>query len=922
MAPGWELLRFDAPLWALAVPFIVLSGWLWPALGVFRPWRLAAWLLAVLALSKPRILERSGDLDLWVLLDCSDSAAAETAAGREEWLALLAKAPGRRPGDRIRLLEFAGDIRVTEPGDPGRFEGSATETRLRLAIEHALSAADPSRAARLLVFTDGQPTDSLESVEALLKRRRVPLDLRLLPGPPPDDWSVTSLRLPPRAGEKEFVVAEITAAGPSGASREFEVFRNGQRIGSGVLTARRGEARASLLLPPPGPGAARYEVRLSVSGDPRPKNNQAVSWVAGGGGASVLLVSPWADDPVAAALSSAGVAVRHQRDPAALGPGDLAGACAVLIHGFGAGRLNPEFLRGLDFHVRQLGRGLAMFGGRESFGSGGYFESALDPLLPVSMELKKEHRKLALSMAILLDRSGSMAMTTADGSVKMHLANRGAARAIDLLGPSDAVAVFAVDSAAHRVFPLRQIGSQSARIQGLVRRIESGGGGIFVYEALSAGWREIKDAPGRKHLLLFSDAADSEEPGDYIRLLAEMRAANATVSVIGLGTERDPDAELLKDIAARGGGRIFFTNDAAELPSLFAQETVAVARSTFLEEPAPAAPRGGWAEISQAALEWPAAVDGYNLCYTRPGASVSLESRDEYNAPLVAHWRRGLGRVAAVTFPLAGGFSDSARSWPSLQRFCSALVAWLAGSAQPPGAAVRLRADGGELLVEFSHDDTWFARAAAAPPRLVYQSSSAPGASERAWDFAEPGRFEARIPFGAAEWVRGAVVVGEEAIDFGPVSPGVNPEWSGNPSARARLRDLSAASGGRLLDDLGTVWQAPREPGCRALGPPLLAAFLAVWLAGALVERAGWRLRMPFARPPAARPGAEAAHAAARNAPRPRGQASAMPQPRPRERRRGSASPKEPTASAETAPAPPEAAARRREIFAKAKRRL
>ena len=49
--------------------------------------------------------------------------------------------------------------------------------------------------------------------------------------------------------------------------------------------------------------------------------------------------------------------------------------------------------------------------------------------------------------------------------------------------------------------------------------------------------------------------ADAEEPGSYRKLLEHCTAAGISVSVVGLGQVTDPDAELLRDIAARGGGR-------------------------------------------------------------------------------------------------------------------------------------------------------------------------------------------------------------------------------------------------------------------------------------------------------------------------------------------------------------------------------
>ena len=47
-------------------------------------------------------------------------------------------------------------------------------------------------------------------------------------------------------------------------------------------------------------------------------------------------------------------------------------------------------------------------GGRELdiLGPGGYYKSPLEPIMPVSMELRNEHRKLALSILVTMDRSG------------------------------------------------------------------------------------------------------------------------------------------------------------------------------------------------------------------------------------------------------------------------------------------------------------------------------------------------------------------------------------------------------------------------------------------------------------------------------------------------------------------------------------
>ena len=104
-----------------------------------------------------------------------------------------------------------------------------------------------------------------------------------------------------------------------------------------------------------------------------------------------------------------------------------------------------------------MGGGLLLGGGERSFGQGGYYRSPLDDVLPVSMELREEHRKLRVAIAIVLDRSGSMAMPAAGGKTKMDLANLGTAECIRLLGPEDKVSVIAVDSSPHVIQPLEKV---------------------------------------------------------------------------------------------------------------------------------------------------------------------------------------------------------------------------------------------------------------------------------------------------------------------------------------------------------------------------------------------------------------------------------------------------------------------------------
>src|SRR5262249_520132 len=155
----------------------------------------------------------------------------------------------------------------------------------------------------------------------------------------------------------------------------------------------------------------------------------------------------------------------------------------------------------------------------------------------------------------------------------------------------------------------------------------------------------------------FADASDAEEPGEYKELLAQCKEAGITVSVIGLGTPKDKDAELLRDIASRGNGRIFFTDKAEELPRLFAQDTFAAARNTFPDERTPITSTPGLALLTGRPFDLSQSIDGYNLCYLREGATLATRTLDDYRAPVVAAWRAGAGRVLCCTSEADGKYA-------------------------------------------------------------------------------------------------------------------------------------------------------------------------------------------------------------------------------------------------------------------------
>lgn len=837
-------MKLNAPEWLILLPLLAFLIWYVRTVDWLRPLRLACLALLVFALCDPQLVHWSPGLDLWVLVDQSSSAADALAQHQAEVEGLLTQSKGS--SDNIHFLDFAdtAEERETE-SDRGVYEGDRDSTRMAHAIEVALARIKPNQASRLLVVTDGYSTEPLTGLAYQLRTRQIPLDYRLLESPNPQDYQVDYFHTAQRVRPGEPFLIDLQVSGHPDATVPYEIFRDKQSIGRGSLDVKEGVGSLRFTDEVFAPGAHHYQVLISPEHDAIPGNNTGQSWVEVVAGPRVLLVTNYPDDPLAATLRQEQIDVEVETNPLALEPGRLTGARAVILNNVPAYRLPPNFLSALDFFVREQGGGLLMAGGKNSFGSGGYFKSAVDDLLPVSMELRTEHRKLSVAMSIVMDRSGSMSLAVANGLTKMDMADDGAARAVELLSPNDAVSVIAVDTEPHVIVPLTQVGDNADDLAGPIHNIASMGGGIYIDVALKAGWEQLKQSTaGQRHFILFADANDSEQPGAYKSLVDDMVSQGATVSTIGMGNETDKDAALLEDIAKRGNGRSYFDANPEDLPTIFAQETVAVARSTFLKDPVDVQPASGWAEIAAQPISWLSSVDGYNLSYLKPEATAALFSKDEYQAPLVAFWQRGLGRAAAVTFPLGGDFSQRVRNWNQFGDFSRTLVRWLLGQEIPPGLGLRTRMEGTELAVSLLYDQSWEERISQQPPHLevaVQNENGTPVTSSPIWQRIAPGRYDANVHLAASRFLRGAVQVGPFVLPFGPIVAGSNPEWTRDPHRIAELQALSQASGGEQRLDLPSIWKEPRPTGTTSLQLPILIALLVLMLLEFLQTRLGWR---------------------------------------------------------------------------------
>ena len=633
--------------------------------------------LAALALLRPGLPkpERAGRI---VVL--ADRSRSMTDAALADQVRILRGISAARPASsEIAVIAFGRTAEVeTQPGAEGFSEFIQDVDRdgsdIASALEKSAAFVEEGRPARILLLSDGlfttPPGDAPASVDTFLQSR-----------PFAHDLFVTTIDAPDTVAPNAPVPVTAWASATETTTNAYALLRGTNVVAHGTKVFRPGLTPLVFRDFAGRAGLRRYALEIKpAADDPCPENNRAEFLVIVEGRRPLLYLHEGSASSVPETMRRWGVPV-ESRDVAGFrgGIAALEDYGGILLDNVPAKSFAPSFLRELAAYATDLGHGLALAGGERSFGPGGWYKTPVEDILPVSLELRQEHRKFSIALAIVMDRSGSMAATTGGGRTKMDMANLGAMGAIDMLSSMDEVSVIAVDSQPHLILEM-QFADQAQARRNSVLGIRSMGGGIFVEEGIMAGLKQLARASApTKHLILFADAADSEEPGDYKSYLAKATSAGITVSVIGLGSKSDCDADLLRDIAAAGGGTCQFESNANEIPRLFMQDTYLVAKTAMCTNVTPVKATASLRQISDVLRGDLAPVGGYNLTYMREDAETAIFTEDEEHAPVLAFKRAGLGRTLAFTGELAGPHAAPLMTSKDGAELATAIARWTLG---------------------------------------------------------------------------------------------------------------------------------------------------------------------------------------------------------------------------------------------------
>lgn len=767
--------------------------------------RCASLALLVLALAQPQIGSGSGGPALLVI-DRSASISAPAGSSERAWLGANA-ASGCGPD--CRVVQFAGAPELTPPLDGllpvsagGALDGGETDLQsaLSLALAHAPAGG------QLALLSDGlQTTGQASAVVAEARAKHVRIDVVPLADGRPDA-AVTRVQAPAALRAGDPLPLQVTVRSTRAGAATLSLSRDGQPVGRRQVTLKVGDNPFLLSLRAAGPGSYAYEVTVTMAGDSVPQNNTLATTVGVGAEPTVLVAG--AGSNIAGILRADGMRVRTiEPDGLPSSPADYASDDAVVLDDVSAAQIGEARASVLAAAVRSGEVGLLALGGPHSFSLGGYYRSKLQQALPVSSLEPGSLQQRQLGVELIIDRSGSM-VDEAGGVPKLEMAQLASQDAARFLAANDdEMGIVDFDVEPHTLVPVTRL-APGKLVEGIDKSI--GGlvaeGGTNIYKALADGARQIEASDERdRRIVLITDGVS--EPGSYASLLPKLRADHITVSTVALGDEAD--VALLKGIAMSTGGSYYATDNAAELPRIFAKDTRVSARPVSQRGHIAVMPGDSspiLAGLSETALP---ALRGNVVTTLKPGAQADLLAEDPgYSpAPALAQWQYGVGRVVSWTPGLA---PEWAGAWAERPQLWQEAVRWVErGTGIPALTPSLLPASNTQLSIDTLQN------ADVSIDQYNLSGQLEAGDGERTpLGFTEtaPSLYLATVPSLSQGVYRYTVSAGGEP-SIGLLAVPYPAEYRPGPAEATPLRSLAAETGGLVLSAgdpvaLGRSWSA------------------------------------------------------------------------------------------------------------------
>ena len=811
---GFDLTRplfLGAGLVALVAIFVIWSR-LAPPLA---PWRARASLglraLIVLlltgALAGFELQTMPAAQSLIVVADLS--ASVQNAQDTE--LATVQRIISGRQGDnRAGLVSFARDpqVELNASSDPqfGSFQNQPnphyTDVASALQLAGSIMPGDTRR--HVVLISDGRANLGDAVGEArLLQAEGVRVDTIAVNVPVGPEVLVDHLDAPRTISVGERADAGAIIVSNTSTAATVRWYLDHTLIKTTQLQLSAGETTVTQVVQPSQPGFHSVQAVIDPTIDTYAENNVGEALVQVVGPARVLIVeeTPGSTASLESALRSTGLLTTTVTpDQMPRSSADLAAYSSVVLVNIPASSLGVDEMGLLQAVTRDLGLGLVVIGGSDSYGPGGYAGTTLEATLPVQILLPQNTQKPPVAVMLVLESSESQ---QGDQII------RGAAEGvIDQLTPRDSVGV--TNGVGSIVVPLAPLADKVA-VKKKIDAMQLGDPQSYQPDLMAADQDLVKSPASLKHIIMLGDGDPFS--GTPQALVETIHAHGITVSTVAVGADVN-GAAVMQAIATWGHGRFYQSNSIQDVPQILLKETNEALKPWIVE--GNITPRlTSVAEVLPGVpLDSFPALTGFLATTQRAAADVVLASPQ--GDPLLATWQYGLGRVVAWTSDAQGRWTAGLLQWASANRFFGDLVRYSLPQTADPALQVETQVQGDHthLLVTSPGSSGEAVNVSAVTPNLsdttISLASTGLGRFEGNLQTDQVGSYLLRV----TDTVGGAV---KRTTTIGLVVP-YSPEYLSLGTDPATLAAIARAGGGVLLTDVSSVFNLP-VPSVRAAQP-------------------------------------------------------------------------------------------------------
>ncbi len=827
-------IAFEHPIWlfllVLLIPIFVLSLKSIGGVSKVKAWvsftfRALLVLVLVVTLTEPSLIQRGEGVTVTMLLDRSQSVPLPLKRSSLEFLRDASEArESRQPEDRIAVITIARDAAIAamphknSTVQPASDVADPTATNLETGIKTAMAIMPDDTANRILLVSDGNETvgDVLEAAREA-EANNIPVDVLVLEYEHENEViferivAPSRVRLGQSANVNLVLRSQAQTTGTVYLSMNGDIVDlNGQDVGDGFrVQLEPGPKVFQVPLSLDDAGPMKFEASF-VPDDPASDyvsgNNSALAVTFVGAEGKVLVVDDGFSDSqyLVQALQESEIQV-DVRSPGGLGDlVFLSGYDAVILANIPRYAIDDDQDRMFHAYVHDMGGGLVMLGGPESFGAGGWNESETKKVLPLKLD-PPQSRQMPRGALCLIMHSCEMPQANFWGQ-------RVAEAAIEALSRLDYAGIIEYNwgnAGANAIngcswaFPLQVVGDKSAAIAATKQMVVGDMPDFGSSMTLAVNGLSTIQA-GQKHVIVISDGDPSPPSQQLLNQYVANKVTIATVMVGGHGTAID--RTRMQQVATATGGNFYNVTNPKNLPQIFIKEAQLVSRNLIQEgEQYQPQVRSGMPGpvASFGAVPY---IEGYVLTAPREGLTQNpiVIPTTEGNDPLYANWNYGLGRSIAYTSDLTGRWGSAWASWAEFREFWEQSIRWAMRPSSPRNVQVNTRREGDLAIVEVEalEDDTSFLNFLNARARVLGPDGSADAMSLQQTG---PGRYRGTFKADDA----GAYLVnitypgGDDGSQAAHVQAAVTvpyaSEYKATKHNRVLLQQLADATGGRVL---------------------------------------------------------------------------------------------------------------------------